>query len=288
VRPMLLPVLLVACIESGVAPHQDPAPAPPPAQPPPYDPSAPIAHAGEGFSGAPLSFLQLDGSASYDPSGLPIVPHWRIAQTPPGSSAELDQLDSFEPLFYADIAGLYEIELRVINSEGTWSQQPDTVRVLVVPSDQVYVQLTWDAAVDLDLHLLPVGASIFHPDGCSWCNPNPDWGVIGDPRDDPSLDADAIHGYGPETVTIPEPSPGAFIATIHYYGQGGDRRCQAAGCPETTATLELYIDGVRVHRMQQVLGQAGEVFEALQVDWPGGTWTERRRMSMTQRHLCVE
>lgn len=286
-RSILLPVLLFGCIESAVAPVQDSVP-PEPAAPAPFDPAAPIAHAGEGFAGAPLSILRLDGTRSYDPNGLEIIPAWRIVTAPAGSSAELDLLDSFEPSFYADLAGVYEIELRVVNAKGLWSQQPDVVRVLVVPADELYVQLTWDARVDLDLHLLPEYGAPFDPTGCSWCNPNPDWGVIGDPTDDPSLDADAIHGYGPETITISEPSAGVFKAAVHYYGQGGDRRCNSTGCPPATATLDLYLHGELVHRMQQVLVDAGEVWHALEIRWPERTWRPIDELGRTRRHLCVE
>jgi hypothetical protein len=276
--------LLIGCIETEIGPTVDPAGPPSDL---PADPLAPVADAGESFSTPPLAIVTLDGTASYDPSDLPIVPTWRLSRAPKGSAVEFEQTDSFEPSFFVDLAGIYEVELTVVNSEGRPSRVADTVRVLAVPAQSVFVQLTWDATVDLDLHLLPDRGHVFGPGSCSWCNPAPDWGVRGDRSDDPSLDADTIEGYGPETISIPKPAPGTFTAAVHYYGQGGEPRCGATGCPPTLATVELYVDGVLASRVERPLHHAGQVWEVFSLSWEDLQRVDHGRVFSIERHSCL-
>jgi hypothetical protein len=285
-RPFLLTLLLSACAAPSVSARQDPLVVPDEPSTDETDPDAPVAHAGEDFASAPLTDVFLDGTRSYDPRGLDIVPQWQIVARPPGSRTVMERADDLRPSFFADIAGTYEIALSVRNSEGLADPTPDTVVVHVVPASSVYIQLTWDADVDLDLHLVPSGDPVWGPTDCSWCNDNPEWGDAEDSIDDPTLDWDAIDGWGPETTTIAVPASGKFRAFVDYYGQGGDFRCRDEVCPETVATADVYVDGERVHRISTTLSDTEQLWEMFEVDWPAGTVTNIDHIGLSRIADC--
>jgi hypothetical protein len=254
----------------------------------PADPDAPIADAGESFAAAPLATVRLDGTGSYDPNERPIVPRWRVIDAPEGSAVQIAQADAFEPEVSLDLAGTYTFELAVRNDLGLWSDPPDTVRVVATPPESVFVQLTWDAEVDLDLQLVPSRRTVFSPGVCAWCAPRPDWGVPGVHEDDPSLDADAIVGFGPETITIPVAAAGEFQPAVHYYGQDGDTRCRAERCPPTIARIDLYVDGEHVHRVEREMTTRGEVWTPFRLRTPEMVRTDVGDVTRTDLVTCVE
>lgn len=74
----------------------------------------PIANAGPDQTVLSGASVLLDGSASSDPNGKTFHYEWRIAETPRGSSAQLDTPTSAATRFTADVDGVYRIELRII------------------------------------------------------------------------------------------------------------------------------------------------------------------------------
>lgn len=54
-------------------------------------------------------------------------------------------------------------------------------------------------------------------DTCSTNFSTPDWGVEGDPNDNPSLDKDDVNGFGPEQITIRNPPDGKFRAIVRFF-----------------------------------------------------------------------
>ncbi|MFK7928808.1 MAG: hypothetical protein AB8H79_11515 [Myxococcota bacterium] len=280
----LFPVLvfLCGCVTTSVTPDlvEDPLVEDPGEDP--ADPAAPVSDAGEDFMAAPLQRVELDGTRSFDPNGLTIIPQWSFIRVPKGSQATMERADDLRPHFFADLVGTYEIELGLQNTDGLKDSTPDRVVVEVVPTDSVYVQLRWNTELDLDLHLVPTGQSLWGFDDCTWCNPNPEWGVQDVVVDDASLDWDVIDGFGPETITIQAPADGRYTAYVDVYGQGGLTDCRAGGCPPTLATLDVYIDGALEHTAQVELDEAGQLWQAVEIDWPSGIvmpidtvdWTE--------------
>ncbi|MFA7157785.1 MAG: hypothetical protein WC299_00670 [Kiritimatiellia bacterium] len=110
-----------------------------------------------------------------------------------------------------------------------------------------HVRLTWDKiGTDVDLHLSPPSGS-----DCYYGNRNPDWGVAGDPSDDPSLDRDCISSCVEENLTIDKAiTPGDYRFWVHYYsdhGQGG-----------TTATVQIYKYGQLIGSSSQYLAETGD------------------------------
>lgn len=88
---------------------------------------APICDAGADLSGAVGDVIMLDGSASYDPDGDPLVWSWAILSAPGSSTATLINEDRSNPQLYLDREGVWELELTV--SDGVVSAQ-DTVQVV--------------------------------------------------------------------------------------------------------------------------------------------------------------
>ena len=85
-------------------------------------------------------------------------------------------------------------------------------------------QTSFSKPSDFDLHLIG-------PDGsdCYYANSNPDWGVLGDPKDDPLLLADVggePRGGGKifETIQILDPAPGVYQVSVHLFDDFADPR----------------------------------------------------------------
>ena len=107
-----------------------------------------------------------------------------------------------------------------------------------------WMYLTWPLlGSDVDLHLRPPSCagdtSSSCPDDVAWYNATPDWGVIGNPNDDPQLYVDCVTTCTFEQITAPSlPDVGTYRVLAHYYNdhaQGG-----------TTATIEVYRRASRV------------------------------------------
>jgi hypothetical protein len=250
------------------------------------DPQEPVADAGVDQVVAPLGDAVLDGTASYDPGGLtPLAYEWTLVSQPPGSTTTLQSTTSATPQFFVDLAGDYVFELTVQNSEGLWDSTPDQVVVTATPLQGFYVQLSWDVGSDLDLHLLEAGGTFFDsPSDCNFCNRNPAWGAAGG-TDNPSLDADAIQGFGPETITIEDPSNQIYTIKVHYYGENGNASCSGA-CAVTTGTVDIYLDGILVDSFVNTLTSDGDVWTVATIDWPAGIVTPIQALGSSPKVDC--
>ncbi len=267
-------------------PHHNDPPAEEEEQPP-VD-GEPVADAGPDQEVAPLDTVILNGSASYDPNGLAITEYeWVMTSKPSGSTAVLQDMGSAATKsFFADLAGDYVFTLTVKNDNGVWDSTPDELIITAVPGDGFYVQMSWDTATDQDLHILDSPATIWsNPGDCSWCNLNPDWGNIGIPDDDPSLDYDTIDGFGPETTTIDSPTSGSYRVQVHFYGQDGGTECLGI-CPSTQATVDVYIGGVFVQSFTGTLTDAGQVWDVATIEWPSQNIITHNQMSYTTESYC--
>lgn len=110
-----------------------------------------------------------------------------------------------------------------------------------------HVRMTWDkVGVDVDLHLSAPGKT-----DCYYANRNPDWGVIGDTSDNPSLDRDCITSCAEENLTIDKVvDPGDYRFWAHYYSdhnQGG-----------TMVTVEIFKYGRSIGGASQYLAETGD------------------------------
>jgi len=90
--------------------------------------STPIANAGPAQTVYVGSMVQLDGTQSSDPAGLPLSYNWSILSKPSGSASFLNDSSSATPTFSADRVGTYKFQLVVTN--GYVSSAPATVVVI--------------------------------------------------------------------------------------------------------------------------------------------------------------
>lgn len=290
----MLALLAFGCTDYNIHKAQD---AIPPDERPPLDtgeyqeeepvPGEPVAHAGQDVIVAPLGFVTLNGTESYDPEGKdPLKFDWTLVSGPDGSTAGLDDAKSPKPKMWVDLAGDYTFELTVMNTDGVWDSSPDTVVVSAVPAENFFVQLSWDTTTDLDLHLLDGNSALWsRPGDCNYCNMTPQWGA-GGPDDNPSLDWDTIfEGYGPETITIEAPATGTYTAVVHYYGELGDSSCWG-NCPPATATVDVFIDGELKKSFTETLQDAGDTWSAAIIDMPSGTITDGDGLGHTNKITC--
>ena len=142
----------------------------------------------------------------------------------------------------------------------------DTVTVDVqITTYGIRVELTWDTGgTDMDVHLVrPGGEYYVSPGDCYWNNGNPDWGIAGITEDNPSLDQDDTYGYGPENITLEQPSEeGTYLVIIHYFADND--------LGPSTATVRIWINDelVATYVMEDMVN--GEVWYCATIDWPSG------------------
>ena len=229
---------------------------------------------------APPITVALDGSDSYDPNGWEIVDYqWSLTDWPDGSGTSLTDTvgDNVEVFF--DIAGEYEVQLKVTNEYGITSA-PAKYRVDAIPVDDIHVELIWDTAnADLDLHMLNANdAELFvEPGDACFCNPSPSWGGSGT-EDDPRLDLDDLGGYGPENINILSPQNGQYPVRVHYFDDNGDGI--------VTATVRFYLNGLLEEEFSRVLAR-DEVWNAGIVRWDQGVVIEEEEDPATApRRSC--
>lgn len=91
----------------------------------------PSASAGNDLEVAAGVIVSLDGTGSADTeddaANTPLVYQWTLVQSPIGSNAMLDDTGIAEPSFTPDLAGIYEFDLTVRDSQNF--QSTDTVRI---------------------------------------------------------------------------------------------------------------------------------------------------------------
>lgn len=212
----------------------------------------------------PGDTIILDGTGSYDPGGNePLSWAWTLLEAPEASAAALSHPTLSAPTLHLDTAGSYTVSLQVTNTLGVPSAAA-VHTVEAVPDQDVYVSLSWDTAdADLDLHLLQGEEALLFqtPSDCCWCNPAPDWGVEGDPDDDPLLALEADGGGGPEAVVLADPADGAYFVRAHYF--------QDDGAGPTEATVRIYVHGVLVDQYRRELTH-NQVWDVAWVRWPEG------------------
>jgi hypothetical protein len=165
----------------------------------------------------PLVVTPLSGSAQDD--GRVVSYHWSLLQTPVGSAAlPPEPASSATTQFAPDIAGVYQLELVALDDDGQMGTCAS--EVVALATEGLRLELFWDAAPDMDLHLLHPNGSYWHTDlDCHYGNcrvPGLNW-YPGNPAANPRLDVDDMDGYGPENINIDEPEPGIYRVGAHAY-----------------------------------------------------------------------
>ncbi len=229
---------------------------------------------GTDLAAIPLETVYLDASESYDPDGEVVEYRWTTVERPDGSTAQIVPHDSSpNPRFFLDLAGDYTFQLDVIDADGMESCESAYVAVMVVPDEDIHVQLVWQTpgdnspddgnGTDLDLHFMRLpGSWDTEPWDCHWKNMTPDWGVVGESEDDPSLDIDDVDDFGPENINLNRPESGrSYGIGVYYYSD--------AGYGAAYATIRVFIDGLPVFEaLDKELRATGYFWEVGQITWP--------------------
>lgn len=128
----------------------------------------PVADAGENKKVLVGDFVELDGSASFDPEGLIVEYNWELTQAPRASQAHLERADKENPVFQADKQGVYIIELVVFDGElySTRDQVVVVASIDVAHDNRMFYRTLPDEPVSIDS--FPPGAGNGFPARGQW------------------------------------------------------------------------------------------------------------------------
>jgi hypothetical protein len=235
-------------------------------------PTATIADLG---NGAPGLSVTLDGTGSSDPDGdSPLTFRWTLRNRPLASTTTIAMPETALTAMRLDpsVPGAYEVQLEVTDSQGVKSCQPARKTIVASPAQKLLVELFWDnLGTDLDLHFLgsPSTRVGSVPGDVFYQNRKPDWGVTGDPADDPELSRDALTGYGPEVFGWVNPIDGTYRIAVAFeqdYGLGTMAR-------QSRATVRVYQFGILKAELSRTLTERNEIWLVADVVWPSGDVT---------------
>lgn len=194
----------------------------------------------------PQKLIELTGADSS--SALPISRYqWSIIKKPMNSLARPSSPDTKESDIFIDIAGEYIIELSVYDIQDFPSCEPARITINALYSEDIAVEMVWQSNADLDLHykrrtITSTTQWDSYAHDIFWRNPTADWGVLGDPDDDPKLLLDSSEV---ETVVHDNPSSQELYDIGAYYFDD-------QGLGATYATANIYIDGVLSNQFRDV------------------------------------
>jgi hypothetical protein len=222
--------------------------------------------------GAPGMEVTLDGSESHDPDGDdPLTYKWTIRSKPLGATTTIEGPEQpvTRMVLDATLPGEYVVELQVTDAAGAKALTVARASIVSAPAQKLLVEMFWNNTVtDIDLHFLrtphtQVGTL---PNDCFFQNKTPDWGVAGDPTDDPEFLRDALTGYGPEVVGYVNPPDNHTFRVVAEYANE-----HLAQSPRSEVTVRIYLYGVLKFEQKRVLERAGQVWGVADIKWPAGT-----------------
>jgi uncharacterized protein (TIGR03382 family) len=199
---------------------------------------------------------------------------WDVAEMPDGADPTIVREASMEDdrrvRFTPDLPGTYLITLHLLDRRGNRSEG-DAVVVEVIPGRELNVELSWDTGrADLDLHLIRAGGTYFGDGDAFYVAPQPSWGVLSDPDDDPRYagDHDGTGGTPPgESIRMPSVPDGDYTVLVHFFN---DRLSGAV----VEGELSVSVGGEEIVlpvTSREILG--GEVWRAVRISMPEGTIT---------------
>jgi hypothetical protein len=160
-----------------------------------------------------------------------------------------------------------------------WSNEVgDYVLVIEVTTSDcvepdIRLTLSWDGlGRDWELHLIKPGGRI-NDDAtdCTWTScigGSPDWGVAGDPGDDPQKDVDNVGSFGPENIFLARPESGTYTVMVEHWSASGD--------PESDGQVAINVRGKPSVIVVKENLAPFFVWTAATIEWPGGVVTPRQ------------
>ena len=225
--------------------------------------------------GEPLETLELLAESDGPISRV----QWALVSRPADSGAALFGASSEERNgLFLDLTGEYAVELHIWDERDVRSCEPAVLAIEAIPREDMHIQLVWNTpndpqqfdamGSDVDLHLLHEGGIWDQgPWDCYWQQESPDWGELGDPSDDPSLDIDDTDGWGPENINLDNPVEGTrYHIGVHYFSD--------QGYGPSYATVRLYLRSQLVAESSPQRLENGEFWHAFEVHWPSQTVVE--------------
>jgi hypothetical protein len=184
-------------------------------------PTAPTAICPAQLDTVPLTSTSITGSGEDD--GQIVSYQWSLVSTPTGSATTAPSPSTGTTTsLLPDIAGTYRVQLLVTDNDGMTGTCTTDVRAL--NTEGLRVELFWDSAPDMDLHLLHPSATTWSTDlDCHWRNCKQTSVPDGLPwftpatYDNPRLDLDDVTSYGPENINILQPAAGVYRVGVHSY-----------------------------------------------------------------------
>ena len=253
---------------------------------------------------APLDIVTLDGSPSSDLGDEVTRWVWNVVDRPQGSVSQIvenfdnlaepaeggtaDDEGTPQALFFVDLAGRYVIELEVYDSLDLKSCEPKAVAQVVIeaiPDKDLHIQLVWSTpedpdetdqfGTDVDLHFKHENSGNRWANSagdwdCSFSNPNPEWGIEGEFRDNPILDIDDTNGAGPENVNLdlPEINKQYEVGAIYFRSESGFGQDNFVPIEHVSyVTIRLYARGDLLAEFSQELNQVGQLWHAASIIW---------------------
>lgn len=206
------------------------------------------------------------GDASYDPDGIITAWQWNLISTPSGATATMPAGGANRRGFTPDVAGDYMAQLVVTDNDGLFSD-PCDVTLTATAGEGLWVETFWThSGDDMDLHLLRGAGAIESRSDCYYGNcvgVGLDWGVAGNPLDDPSLDLDDITAVGPENINIGSPASSTYTVIVRDYPGSVYAR-------DNDVTVNIYVGGALVWSETRNINSEGCYEEFATVTIPGG------------------
>ena len=174
------------------------------------------------------------------------------------------------------------IQLRVFDDQGHAGTSEILRVTLTLPRIDLRVILSWDSDDnDVDLHLFkrdvdqPNLIADFdkwgsEPQHVWWSNKTPDdFGP--DEKNNPVLDIDDTHGFGPETILLEEAGDGNYHIWVHYYN---DRYVEDPFVATVRIILHAGTDDATTYTRSKELSEEWEVWYVGTISMPSGNLIE--------------
>jgi hypothetical protein len=190
------------------------------------------------------------------PAGSTTRPVEALGDNPQSPLTEALEDDPATPtaVLFLDQVGTYTVALVVADPDG--GQAEATASFDAVAGGAIHIELSWDtpgdanqtdtAGTDVDLHFTRPGGAWNTPTDCYYASPSPDWGAVGDLRDNPALDLDDINGAGPENIHLDSPEDTEALGDTYRIGVDYYRAEMidaSEGYGPSFATIRVYLDG---------------------------------------------
>lgn len=192
---------------------------------------------------------------------------WSAPMRPPTSNGTFGSPTSCtSTTYFADVVGTHVVSLNVNDGAGATAQCQTPITVL--PTGDLWIEMTWDKNYDLDLALMhpnagpytSAGAWSSDPWTCNYIRDTPSWGSA---AQSPSLDRDDTVARGPENIRINSPANSvAYVIGSHMYGSS----VPSGGI---TSTIKVYCAGSLVTTQTRTMSTAKQLWVVGTLQFPG-------------------